>query len=61
MNRELINLDEFIFQQLRSLENFENWWREKNEKDEEVFPMEMREGDWLEQLNFHAQNETRND
>ena len=52
-----LTLDEFIFHQLKLLENFESSWRELHRDDEELYPLEMFAGDWLEQLGFWREHE----
>lgn len=47
-----LTLDEFIFHQLKLLEDFESSWRELHLNDEKTYPLEMFAGDWLEQLEF---------
>lgn len=46
----LMTLDEFIFEQLKSLEDFESSWCEMHRKNNEIYPLEMLSGDWAEQL-----------
>jgi hypothetical protein len=48
--RHYLTLDEFIFEQLKSLEDFEVTWRELHRKNAEIYPLEMFTGDWGEQL-----------
>jgi len=47
-----LTLDEFVFDQLKSLEEFEKSWRERNAQDSSLYPDTLPEGDWLEQLAF---------
>lgn len=55
MTLQCRTLDEFVFEQLRTLEDFENYWRSKNIEDEKAYPLELFSGDWLEQLNLWNQ------
>ena len=48
--RHSLTLDEFIFEQLKSLEDFESSWRELHRKNDDIYPLEMFAGDWSEQL-----------
>ena len=50
--RHSLTLDEFVFEQLKSLEDFESSWRELHRKNDEIYPLEMFAGDWSEQLAF---------
>jgi hypothetical protein len=52
------DLDDFIFQQIKNLEDFENEWRVCNRKDEKNYPLEMFHGDWIEQLLTYSNNES---
>ena len=52
-----LTLDEFIFNQLKSLEGFESSWRELHRKNDEIYPLEMFAGDWSEQLAFWRERE----
>jgi hypothetical protein len=52
------DLDDFIFQQIKNLEDFENEWRLCNRKDEKNYPLEMFYGDWIEQLLTYSNNES---
>lgn len=55
--RQSLTLDEFIFEQLKSLEDFESSWRELNRKNNEIYPLEMFTGDWLDQFAFWIERE----
>ena len=57
--RHSLTLDEFIFEQLKSLEDFESSWRELHRKNDEIYPLEMFAGDWSEQLAFWREHETQ--
>jgi hypothetical protein len=57
MKHEQQDLDDFIFQQIKNLEDFENEWRLCNRKDEKNYPLEMFYGDWIEQLLIYGNNE----
>jgi hypothetical protein len=50
-------LDEFIFESLKALEDFELAWRELHRKNNEIYPLEMFAGDWSEQLAFWLERE----
>jgi hypothetical protein len=52
-----LTLDEFIFEQLKSLEDFESSWKELHRKNDEIYPLEMFAGDWSEQLAFWRERE----
>jgi hypothetical protein len=55
--RYSLTLDEFIFEQLKSLEDFESSWKELHRKNDEIYPLEMFAGDWSEQLAFWRERE----
>ena len=57
MPTQYLTLDEFIFEQLKILEDFEDHWRSKNLENEKVYPLELLSGDWLEQLLTYGNNE----
>jgi|694.fasta_scaffold01984_17 hypothetical protein len=51
------DLDDFIFQQIKNLEDFENEWRLCNRKDEKNYPLKMLGGDWIKQLLTYGNHE----
>ena len=55
--RQSLTLDEFVFEQLKSLEDFESAWRKSNRDSVEIYPLEMCAGDWAEQLAFWQEHE----
>lgn len=55
--RHSLTLDEFIFEQLKALEDFESSWRELHRENDEIYPLEMFAGDWSEQLAFWRERE----
>ena len=57
MPTQYLTLDEFIFEQLKILEDFEDNWRSKNLENEKICPLELLSGDWLEQLLTYGNNE----
>ena len=44
------HLEEFINQERRRLQEFESMWIANNIKNEEHFPLHMREAEWMEQF-----------
>ena len=58
MPTQYFTLDEFIFEQLKILEDFEDHWRSKNLENKETYPLELLSGDWIEQLLTHSNNES---
>jgi hypothetical protein len=55
MKLQYQTLDEFIFEQLKTLVFFEKHWISKNLENEKAYPLELLSGDWLEQLlAFHS-------
>jgi hypothetical protein len=58
MPTQYLTLDEFIFEQLKILEDFEDHWRSKNLENKETYPLELLSGDWIEQLLTHSNNES---
>lgn len=57
MPTQYLTLDEFIFEQLKILEDFEDHWRSKNLENKKVYPLELLSGDWLEQLLTYGNHE----
>jgi hypothetical protein len=45
-----MSIDEFIFEKLQHLENFEAYWKEHAKKHPKQFPDECNPGDWDDQL-----------
>jgi len=45
-----MKLVEFLEATRSDLERFEAWWKRQNGANPDVFPMELSEGDWFEQL-----------
>lgn len=45
-----MNLDSFIFEQLQSIEQFEQFWRDQQASASQDYPDEMTAGQWDEQL-----------
>ena len=58
MPTQYLTLDEFIFEQLKILEDFEDHWRSKNLENKETYPLELLSGDWLEQLLTYSNHES---
>jgi len=58
MPTQYLTLDEFIFEQLKILEDFEDHWRSKNLENKETYPLELLSGDWIEQLLTYSNNES---
>ena len=58
MPTQYLTLDEFIFEQLKILEDFEGHWRSKNLENKETYPLELLSGDWIEQLLTYSNNES---
>ena len=48
-----MTLDEFVTQQIESIKNFEQWWKDCSEKDGD-FPDNLPEPEWLEQYEIWA-------
>jgi hypothetical protein len=55
--RRSLTLDEFVFEQIKSLEDFELSWLELHGKNDEIYPLEMFAGDWSEQLALWRERE----
>jgi hypothetical protein len=58
MPTQYLTLDEFIFEQLKILEDFEDHWRSKNLENKKVYPLELLSGDWLERLLAYSDNDS---
>jgi hypothetical protein len=47
-----MNLDSFIFEQLQSIEHFEQFWRHRQAIAPQDYPDDMTAGQWDEQLSI---------
>lgn len=47
-----MTLKEFVIKTKSDLDFFEEWWIENNKNTPKEFPIELGEGDWLEQFHF---------
>jgi len=47
-----MKLEEFIALQRKRIDQFEEGWRKQSAHFPDEWPLEMNEGDWLEQLSF---------
>jgi hypothetical protein len=47
-----MNLDSFIFEQLQSIEQFEQFWRNQQASESQNYPDDMTAGQWDEQLSI---------
>lgn len=45
-----MNVEEFIKQEIETLENFKEYWKKKSENHPNEYPLEMNDVEWIEQL-----------
>lgn len=45
-----MQLKEFIESELKLIDHFQRYWKERHEHDPKNFPLDLKPGDWDEQL-----------
>lgn len=50
-----MELRDYVSQEMKRLTQFEAWWIVNNKTKPDIFPMELNEGDWDEQVSFFAE------
>jgi hypothetical protein len=45
-----MNINEFIFEKIKTIEQFEQYWNLMIEENPKSFPDELNEGDWDDQF-----------
>jgi hypothetical protein len=51
----MVSLDDFVKEEIARILAFQKYWKKEQGINPDGFPIEMREGDWVEQLNIWEQ------
>ncbi len=52
-----MELNEYIKMKKKTLNNFKEKWVKENKNNPSLWPMEMNEGDWEEQVDFYDESD----